>query len=255
MQRVASRVASFRQAIGFLTAIPLPGGTDTPVQHLARSLYLFPAVGLLIGLVSVASGFAAYWLVGEPVHAVVAIAASAVVTAGFHLDGLADTCDAVFSWRERERKLEIMKDSRIGAMGAIALIIVIALKVSALLALGEWWWAGAVISPVLGRWAGLYGIVCFPVAKNEGLASNVRVDVPGGQLAMGTLVALSIAAPLFYWGPWLTAIVCLAVAWGTVHLLASAMSRSLGGLTGDTYGALTEIGEVLALLSACVILT
>lgn len=248
-------LASLGRAVRFLTLIPVPGHSDAAAHDIGESLYLFPLVGLLIGALSSATGIAAYYLFGTPVHAVAAVATTSVVTAGFHLDGLADTCDALFSWRGRERKLEIMKDSRIGTMGAVALVLVIALKIAALLALGELWWLGALLSPVVGRWADLYGIARFPAAKNEGLASDVHSAHPSGHLLPASTLTAVAAMPLLYYGEWYLFLIAFGAAFLVIHWFADAVTKSLGGLTGDVYGAMSEIGETVALLAICVIVT
>lgn len=248
-------LASLGRAVRFLTLVPVPGSSGAATHNIKESLYLFPLVGLLIGAGSAATGITAYYLFGAPVHAVAAVTVTSVVTAGFHLDGLADTCDALFSWRSRERKLEIMKDSRIGAMGAVALVLVIALKIAALLALGEQWWLGALLSPVFGRWADLYGIAQFPTAKNEGLASDVQITNPSGQLLPASGLTVVAAIPLLYYGEWYLLLIAFGAAFLVIHWFADAVSKSLGGLTGDVYGAMSEIGEFVALLAICVILT
>ncbi len=247
-------LAPLGRAVRFLTLVPVPGSSDAATHDVTGALYLFPLVGLFIGALSVGSGFAAYYLFGAPVHAVAAVAATSIVTAGFHLDGLADTCDALFSWRTRERKLEIMKDSRIGAMGAVALVLVIALKITALLALGEQWWIGALLSPVFGRWAEIYGIARFPAAKNEGLASDVQTSDPSGHLPPASGLTVVAATPLLYYGEWYLLLTAFGAAFLVIHWFADAITESLGGLTGDVYGAMSEIGEVVALLAICVIL-
>lgn len=243
-----------RQACGFLTLVAAPGAGDATPQRVAASLYLFPAVGLLIGALSVAAGVAAFHLFGTPVHAVVAVAAGAVVTGGLHLDGLADTSDAMCSWRDRARRLEIMKDSRIGAMGVIALVLVISLKIAALLALGGHWWVGALLAPAFGRWAAVYGITRFPAAKPDGLGSAVQSVAPGRQLERAGVLMALMALPLVFRGPWYAVLPGAVVAVAMIHWLAARVSTSLGGLTGDVYGALSETGEVAALLVVCVVL-
>lgn len=235
-------------AVRFLTLLPVPGRVS---HDLAPSLFWFPAVGLLVGAVSAAAGLVAHALFGPPVHVVAAVAAASIVTAGFHLDGLSDTCDALFSWRDRVRKLEIMRDSRIGAMGAIALVLVIVLKLAALLALGDHWWLGALCAPVLGRWADLYGIMAFPAAKEEGLAASVRRASPAAALLPASALTLVLTVPLWLVAAWLPLLVALVAAFLVLHGFAAAVARSLGGLTGDVYGAMSEIGEVLVLLALC----
>ena len=133
-------------AVRFLTVLPWPGARSCEPAAVARAAWAFPVVGLLVGACSTAAGLAAAWLFGPPLHVIAAVAASAVVTGGLHLDGLADSADALFSWRSREKKLEILRDSRTGTMGALALFLVLATKLGALHALGPYWWKAALLA-------------------------------------------------------------------------------------------------------------
>src|SRR5262245_50912888 len=131
------------EAIRFLTIVPVPGPAANGETALADSLLFFPLVGVLIGIILGLVGQAAELFWGAGVPAVAVVVAWGVLTGGLHLDGLSDTFDGVMSWRPRERKLEIMRDSRVGVMGALALAAVLGLKVALLAA------AGVVTYPVL----------------------------------------------------------------------------------------------------------
>lgn len=232
------------EAVRFLTILPWPGLPASDPARLARSVAAFPLAGLLVGACATGAGCGAEWLFGAPLHAVAAIAASAVVTGALHLDGLADSADALFSWRPRERKLEILRDSRIGTMGALALFLVLAVKLVALLALEAAWWRGALLAPVWGRWAAVCGLVGFPSARPDGLGAGLRAHVAAGRLAAATSVALAIGGLVCPpWGMAVSLPVGLAAWWA-----AAVMTRSLGGLTGDGYGSLGEVGEAVTLL-------
>lgn len=261
-------LTSFLEAIRFLTLIPLPFmpamTSDNYEKTIARSMAWFPAVGLLIGGMACAVGgiFGALW--NEMARAVAIVVTIGIVTAGLHLDGLSDTFDAVMSWRPREHKLEIMKDSRIGAMGAIALIAVILLKVAFIVAAGDGWWHAVLIATVLGRWADLYGIFFFPAAREGGLGRHFRdftqrSDFIFATVQMAIIVAVVsvIGLPAQAWPAALlrgamSFVLVLAVA----HIIFTRWTKSLGGLTGDTYGAMCEIGETVTLgaMSALVVL-
>src|SRR5207244_10760299 len=138
------------------------------------------------------------------------------VTLGLHRDGLSDTFDAVMSWRTRERKLEIMKDSRIGAMGALALIAVLALKVTWLHAAGDGWLRAVWLAPALGRWADIYGIFRFPPARAGGLGREFQAQARPGDFVIATAIAVGLAIILA--GP--AGLLALAFVWG--------VSRGLG---------------------------
>ena len=111
------------EALRFLTIIPIVGMPPMSERGIARAIALFPLAGAVIGALLAGLGLATGALWDAWVRSVAIVVGWAIVTSGLHLDGLSDTFDAVMSWRPRERKLEIMKDSRIGAMGAIALAL------------------------------------------------------------------------------------------------------------------------------------
>ncbi len=245
MRSPLALVRDLGSAVRFLTVIPWPDALSSDSDAVARAVWAFPLVRLLTGCSSAAVGLACGWLCGAPLHVIAAVAASSVVTGGLHLDGLADGADALFSWRSRERKLEILHDSRIGTMGVLALFFVLATKLGALQALGPDWWKAALLAPVWGRWSVLYGMVAFPPARGDGLGAGVHARVFVRHFVGPTVLALAFGALLL---PPAGALVGLLV-FVLIHVAARAMTRSLGGLTGDTYGALSEIAEATVLSS------
>lgn len=236
-------VLQLGEALRFLTIIPMPWLPPMGERAMIAAIPWFPAAGLLIGALLLPVGWLASLAWGDLTRAALVVVAWGVITGGLHLDGLSDTFDAVMSWRSRERKLEIMKDSRIGAMGAIALVAVLLLKVALVAEAGPAWWQAVLLAPALGRWADCYGIFWFPAATEGGLgrAFHDRVRRPDFVAASATvgLAALLVAGA--------AGLVALVLVWGAAHLLARWWTRELGGLTGDTYGALCELGEVVAL--------
>jgi len=234
----------FGEALRLLTILPTPGLPAADEKTLVRSLAAFPVAGLVVGALGAAAGALADVLWGPSLRSVVVVVVWMIVTAGLHLDGLADSADALFSWRSRERKLEIMKDSRIGTMGALALIAVILLEVGALASLGPRWWRGALLAPVCGRWAAVYAISRFPAARPDGMARTFHDHVRRGDLVIATAFVLLIGLALV--PSW--RVLPLLALWPAVHGIARRITASLGGLTGDTHGFVVETCEVLALL-------
>ncbi|MEW6753734.1 MAG: adenosylcobinamide-GDP ribazoletransferase, partial [Candidatus Latescibacterota bacterium] len=200
---------------------------------------------LFVGACGVLAGALAGWLWGGPLAAMATVGAWTVVTLGLHLDGLADTCDGLLSWRPRERKLEIMRDSRIGTMGALGLAMVLLAKIAALHALGARWWIGALLAPLWGRWADIYGVFFFPAAREGGLGRTFHDQVRRRDFALATAISLGASTLILFPAGALVGLGLLPL----VHLLARRMVTALGGLTGDTYGALCELGETAVLLS------
>lgn len=231
------------EALRFLTVLPVPGLPPMTEDSIGRAIPWFPLGGLLIGALLVPVAFVATWLWGALAGAALTVVAWGIITAGLHLDGVSDTFDAVMSWRPRERKLEIMKDSRIGAMGAMALVAVLLLKVAFLSAAGDRWLPALLLAPAFGRWADIYGIFMFPAAREGGLGRSFQQHVRPSELLWATagVVALALLAG------GLRGVIALLAVWLGTQLLARWWTRDLGGLTGDTYGALCEIGEVIVL--------
>jgi adenosylcobinamide-GDP ribazoletransferase len=236
-------------AFAFLTRLPVPGGPFVD-REVGRSLVFFPLVGLLLGLAT--SGVAALGagLLPPLVLAVLLAALGALLTGGLHLDGVADLFDALGGGRgDRARMLEIMRDSRIGAHGTAGLVFVVLAKVAALepaLARGDL--VALLAFPVIGRWAVTPLVVLFPYARPEGLGRAFAGEARAAQLAGATaLLAVVVAgAGVRLVAPALGAAVAAL-------LLGFWLTRKLGGLTGDVYGAAIEIAEVTALVLADVI--
>jgi len=238
--------AELRLATAFLTLVPVgPAGTVAPIQ-LARSLTWFPLVGLLLGLL-----LAGIDLLLEPyLPATVVVGLSIVLlvllTGGLHLDGVADLADGLGGGRDPAARLRIMKDSRVGAMGVIALILLLLLKYQALAAFpaGERTIA-LLLMPAAGRWLPVLLAVTSPYARPEGGTGGAFIDHAGGwQLLGGTGLLLALA---LYLCSWTGAFVVLLLALAAFLFRALVMAR-LGGVTGDVLGAAVEGGEVLTLL-------
>jgi len=237
------RLMRLLDAILFLTILPLPAKRELSEADLARITAYFPLVGALVGgaLLLSARLLGALWS-PSTVNALVVVLWG-LLTGGLHLDGLADTVDGLCGGTTREERLAIMRDSRVGAFGAAALFGLLLLKFSLLGELGgEAYGDALVLAPTLGRWAMVGAVFFFPPARKEGVGCLFK-GCGWRELALATAMALGCALLLL--GPW-----GLAVLGGlglAVALMAWALTRALGGLTGDTYGALCEVSEVLTL--------
>ncbi len=236
-------ITSIGEALRFLTIIPQPWLPPASEAGMVASIPWFPAAGAIIGALLLPVGWLGDLGWGAMARAALVVVAWGIITSGLHLDGLSDTCDGVMSWRTRERKLEIMRDSRIGAMGAIALIAVLLLKFAFLAGAGPNWWQSVLVAPVLGRWANCYAIFWFPPAREGGLGHSFNAQVRRPDFWLASVFALSFAIIVAGLSGLIAALLVLAGS----HLLIRWWVRDLGGLTGDTYGALCEIGEVVAL--------
>jgi adenosylcobinamide-GDP ribazoletransferase len=245
----------FLSAVSFLSIIPAgPGGEFDP-RLLSRSLAFFSIVGGLFGCLLALLSAALLRFLSPLVSAVLMAAAWTALSGALHLDGLADTVDAFGGSRDRKRRLAIMKDSRIGSFGAAAVCIILLLKTALLAELGAAGGSAAsipfgglssalILSPVMGRTVMAASIALFPSAKNTGLGSMIKAHCRAVDVIACALIAAAIA--VVFRGVWGLA---LFAGIGAAGLCAAAgISRGLGGLTGDSYGALCEGAEVLSLL-------
>lgn len=247
-------------ALQFLTRLPVPVNVPFERPVLARSVAYFPLVGAIVGALTAGAA----WLLGHALPpwpaAVLTLALWICLSGGLHLDGLMDTADGVLSHRSRERMLEIMKDSRVGAMGVIAAILLLLLKASLLAELmgneREWLFPVLVTAACLGRFAMSIAIAIWPPArKDEGLGMMFN-GVKKWRIGAGCLFAASFAgiSPVFndinYLQRLSIVVASLLLMLLIVGLSGRWLSRKLGGLTGDTYGAINETVEVFMLLAA-----
>ena len=231
-------------ALRFLTILPLPGRAEVSERVLGRSTAWFPLAGALIGAILAGAGALAGFLWSPPTVRVLVVVGWAALTRGLHLDGLADSADGLLGGATRERKLAIMKDSRIGTFGLLAVAGLLALKLAFLAELRDQaLWRVLVPACALARWAMLLAVFAFPAAVPDGLAGRFKRSCRWPQLAIGTLTTAAVT--FFFLGVWgLSLLGLLALA---TLLWSLAVRCALGGHTGDTYGALGELGEVLAL--------
>jgi adenosylcobinamide-GDP ribazoletransferase len=230
-------------ALQFLTVIQVPFKNDPEAREIASSLVFFPVVGLLIGVIL----FLVNWGLGEVFPAVVTAALTLIVwvlvSGALHLDGLADTCDGLAGGTP-ERRLEIMKDSHTGAFGVAGICLLLLVKFAAMVSLSGWNWETLMLAPLLGSWAMVLAITAFPYARKSGAGLAFKQGANVLRLLVASIITLAAAILLAgWWGIVMMAITCLITL-----LLGIFFKSRLGGLTGDTYGAIKEVNEAAALL-------
>lgn len=249
------QIALFLVAVQFLTRLPVPTLGGFQPDWTSRSARYFPLVGALVGLVCAGVFAVASEIRPGMIPALLAVATGVLVTGAFHEDGLADAFDGLGGGQSPERRLEIMKDSRIGVFGALGLGLTLALKVAALAALPVWLGAvGLVAAHAGGRAAAVIAMRMLPYAGDR---DRTKVKpVADGVTRRETLVALLFAvlavAPLGLAAP-VAAGVAIAVGGGLAILMAATAKRLIGGWVGDTLGAteqMFEVGLILALAGA-----
>jgi adenosylcobinamide-GDP ribazoletransferase len=245
-------LASLQSALLFLTCIPF-GAPRVASERPLRALAWFPAVGLLLGALQAALAFALHGHLAPNLIAVVLVATLAALTGGLHLDGVADVFDAWSGARgDKARALAIMRDSRIGAHGALALCLLLLAKVFALSELlAQGGSVALLLYPAIARWSVVPLVVIFRPARQDGLGASFHADARWLDLALATLLMACALASLAGLGQarpvLLIAAPCtLGVALGFGALLA----RRFGGLTGDAYGAVIELAELAFIVLA-----
>jgi adenosylcobinamide-GDP ribazoletransferase len=226
-----------------LTRLPLPG-VPFEEKSCGRSTAFFPAVGLILGLILVALARGAQWCFPDQVRAALIVFSLVVLTGGIHLDGFMDSIDGLFSGRSQERKLEIMRDSRVGAFGVIGAICLLLAKYTLLLGLPDKVLIPVLVAvPALSRWCMVIAVTSFPYARPEGLGKVYNAQAGNKELLAATLIAALVAGiSINLLGAW------LILAGGSfTYLACRRITRELGGMTGDTYGFINEMAEVILL--------
>ncbi|MFA9270326.1 MAG: adenosylcobinamide-GDP ribazoletransferase [Baekduiaceae bacterium] len=231
-----------RVALAFLTRIPVDDGRMLDAHAMNRAAVWFPAVGLLVGAVVGGVRLLAELALPAGPATVLALTAGILLTGAFHEDGLADIADGVGAHVGRERKLEILRDSRVGTYGALAVALPLLFAYACLTPLdGAEFLAVAICAHVLGRWSVLPHSRLASPARTDGSGSLVRATLPG--LAVGTLVAAGVVGVAA--GP-PDGAVMFAVAIAVILAVGLGLARVLGGVTGDSYGAVNKLVELSA---------
>jgi adenosylcobinamide-GDP ribazoletransferase len=244
-------IRRFTIAVQFLTVIPLSTRHRFDEIDLGKSMLYFPLVGLGIGLILVCIRIPLSLYVPDTVTDALLLALMIFITGAMHLDALADTADGTFSGKDRTKKLEIMKDSAVGAMGVVSIVMVIVLKYVALVALsGTHKNKALLLMPMLGRWSQVIVAYCSDYA---GLSRGLGFPFTT-HMTLFILIATAVMSGItgFYLLSLPGVIIVGAVA--IIALLYSFFFKwMLGGVTGDILGASTELTEVIVLIIIVII--
>ncbi len=242
--RLAHEAAGLGLALQFLTRLPVPGGAAPALGDMAASLRWYPAVGVLVGAIAALVWWLAVQVLPVLPAAILATAAGILLTGALHEDGLADTADGT-GGTTRARALEIMRDSRIGTFGVLALGLVVGAKITALASLPV---AAVPLVLIAGHAASRAAMVLAIATGRPARADGAAAAMAGGPGPAGLAVALGCAAAAL--------IACgIVLPWSAVdggiaglvlgHVaLRLVVERRLGGYTGDTLGAVQQVGEV-----------
>jgi len=236
-------MSSFFAALQFLTIFPWPRRTDRSADEIGRAAVFFPAVGFLLGLILVLINGVLEAYSSPGLLSVVLVTVLALLTRGLHLDGLGDTFDGLGAGGDRERILQVMDDSHTGAFGLIAIVLLLFFRIHAIEILDTERWRALLAAPVLGRWA-MVLLGYRSQAAKPGLGSNLIDHLETKHVLFATFIALLLVAGILH-GRGIALMI-----WIAVFSLASKkyFHRRLGGVTGDTFGAVGEISETSVLV-------
>jgi adenosylcobinamide-GDP ribazoletransferase len=237
---------SFLFALQHLTRMPSPRVSFDEVSC-GRATVFFPVAGALLGAIMAALVWAADPYLPNQLQASLLVFILVVLTGGIHLDGYMDSIDGLFSGRPREDKLEIMRDSRVGAFGVAGAICLLLLKFNLFAAIPSIVLIKLlIVVPALSRWNMSFAVVVFPYARREGLGTIYKKYSGAKELIWASIFAAAVAvivlgiygAILMFFGAVIT------------YLAGRKITKELGGLTGDIYGFINELSEVVLLLAA-----
>ncbi|MGL5055350.1 MAG: adenosylcobinamide-GDP ribazoletransferase [Fusobacteriaceae bacterium] len=236
----------------FTTRLPIGNSNNFTEDGVGKSMKFFPLVGIILGLImytthTILSMFINSSLVLSSIIVVLYV----VLTGGLHLDGLSDTFDGIFSYRSKQRMLEIMKDSRVGANGVIVLVLYFILNIVFLseletkdLPMG----AFILLYPVIGRMNTVINCATAPYARTSGMAKDFVEQTDYKGFILSFIITLAYAYGVLNYFKLNISIVSIVPIMAILgYYFARLMTRKIGGVTGDTLGAVLELTQIVTL--------
>ncbi len=242
--RLRMQPIAFLASLQFLTITPPLVRRMFTAREMGAAVGYFPAAGLVIGLMLVGLHWVLGFIFPGSIVAGLVLAAWIGISGALHLDGFLDSCDGLMGGYTPESRLRIMRDERVGAFALAGGVLLLLLKYAALAALVDKVTA-LLVAPMLGRWGMSLAVFAFPYARLEGVGRTLKDNAGWHKLALATLIALAAVLLIAHW--WGLAL--LALAGLTVWAGARFTMRRIPGLTGDIYGALCELVELVTLLA------
>jgi len=246
-------IKNFLAAVQFLTSIPVPLKGELSPEQLGRSTTYFPLVGLGIGGILAGLNWVFNLALPAPVTNALLITVLVILTGAMHLDGLSDTCDGMAGHKTVEERWQVMHDSRVGAFGVVGIILVLLIQYAALNGVpADKMTAVLLFMPTVSRWAMVYAIYAFPYARKEGLGTAYKTATRWPQFIIAAIITLTIAGALYS----LLNVTGFIMFGGVLIItigLAFYFKYKFAGLTGDTYGAINEVAQAIALIVVVII--
>jgi len=230
--------------------LPVAKNLEIQEETLAKSVKYFPLAGILIGLILAGVNFLFSFIFPAMVVSVIILIFLVWIGRGFHLDGWADTIDGLFGGADKEERLKIMKDSQIGSFGVIALVSLLLLKFTLIFELSSQrvFPFILILMPAMGRWSMVLTMPFYSYLRVKGTGSFTKL-VKKRDVLIATILIFVLSAGLLR----LKGFILLFSAFIFTLLITQWISRKIGGMTGDTYGALNETIEVLFLASVYIL--
>ena len=240
-------------ALRFLTIIPLPRWREASPVELGRSIAYFPVVGIIIGLILTGLGWPLGLILPAAVVNVLLIVSLAIIGGALHLDGLADTCDGIAGHKTVEARWQVMHDSRVGGFGIAGVCLLLLVKYVSLNSVpGHLLLVTLVLMPLVSRWAMVYALFAYPYARPSGLGKTFKQAADWRRFSLATAITLAAAMGLTAWVnnaySYLAGLAIMGGTWIIITAMAAYLKRKFAGLTGDTYGAINEVAEVVVLI-------
>ncbi|MCK8825515.1 adenosylcobinamide-GDP ribazoletransferase [Fuchsiella alkaliacetigena] len=233
-------------ALQFLTRIPIKVELDYSPANIGRSMVFYPVIGMLLGLLLALlnSFFLLFW--SDVAAKALVLISLIILTGGLHLDGYMDTIDGLFSGRPKDRMLEIMRDSRVGAHGVTALTSLLLLKLVFLVELsGSIQLEALLLMTTFSRWAMVYAAAYYPYARQESGLGKAHADFVGHkEVVIASLGTVILAALLLG----LNGLIAFILSGLATMLIIKLIIKKIQGLTGDCYGAINELIELFTLV-------
>lgn len=237
-------------AVQFLTILPIKNMAGADTKKLGASSLYFPVVGALLGLFLAALDKFLYPVLPAFLVNVILIFALIIVTGGMHIDGLADSCDALFCGREKEGILSIMREVHLGTFGILGIVGIVLFKLALLFSIPqELRQISLILMALLSRYSMSAAVILFPYARDEGKAKAFFENKAIKDFFFPTLITLTISVLIFK----MYGLAVFSLVLGYTFLLGCWLKRKIGGMTGDTLGALSETSEALVLFTMVIL--
>lgn len=247
-------VAAFR----FLTVIPLPFRRQPAPEEFGGSVLYFPAVGLIIGLLMAGLYYVLNYFLPSSLTNAMVIAAMVLVNGALHTDGFIDTCDGLAGNKAPEERQRVMKDSRVGAFGVIGAVLLFMVKFTALNSIPHnLIYTTLILMPVLSRWSMVYAITAYPYAKPEGLGTTFKQHAKWRDFGIASIIVFIVTELLCWWMKlgfiYLSGLFVMAAVWLATLCWSAYLDKKFAGLTGDSYGAVNEIAEIMTVIAMIIL--